>query len=599
MEMKMNRLIISFAIHLKWLLLFLASSDLICCHRRSGCQALSLPSSTSTSSSSSGSTALTSSYSTVSLSSVGKSKLAILDGAEWDSVQSILRDQQKQQFSMTNYGYMKVVTGKDEDNRRIVAMECIADNNSPQTVYADSVAVIPPKVSDEDAISTYIASLSSIHCALPRIENIGGSIDSIILTGKVVVLGSGELACFSAEGLACMGMEVFMVNNKGNAKVKKSTGKLQVIKPAIGDSETGFSSHLGQFDSIVDTIGNERVSSSQYFDDDDGYSAISSTSLGESTLQMLKSRHQCDKYVSTLTHSQSIIASEGIFGGPRQVDGYIEKIGNPSFLSNGRECQKISPPRAIGNTLEVLMGKGVLFTEKQRRKACSKRSDAIRGWSLSDFWEQTSWPRDSSGSSTTRFGLPVRDDPDDDEFDDIFEDTYTNLEAPYEDDLDEVEEFDTSFSSSPSHSSNSKSRAIQKNPFVLNIMDIKGMESEIVSTEKNCIVFMSAKFCRTCKTIDPVFTRMARINQENNESSGNDISFVKAETSGASGKKLAKYVSVQAVPSFVFIREGQILGQASASKLPSRKIDKALQLLATGADWDYSLLDDNENELSK
>jgi len=133
----------------------------------------------------------------------------------------------------------------------------------------------------------------------------------------------------------------------------------------------------------------------------------------------------------------------------------------------------------------------------------------------------------------------------------------------------------------------------------MGIMDIKGMESEIVSTEKNCIVFMSAKFCRTCKTIDPVFTRMARINQENNESSGNDISFVKAETSGASGKKLAKYVSVQAVPSFVFIREGQILGQASASKLPSRKIDKALQILATGAVWDYSLLDGNENELSK
>ena len=40
-----------------------------------------------------------------------------------------------------------------------------------------------------------------------------------------------------------------------------------------------------------------------------------------------------------------------------------------------------------------------------------QKSEAIRGWTLADFWEQTSWPRDSSGTSNTRYGLPVRDDP--------------------------------------------------------------------------------------------------------------------------------------------------------------------------------------------
>lgn len=369
---------------------------------------------------------------------------------------------------------------------------------------------------------------------------------------------------------------------------------VQVIKPAVGDSEIAFSSHLGQYDSLVDTIGNEN-------------SADGRVSLGaESTLQMLKSRHNCHKYVSTFTHSQDIIESEGIFGGPRKADGYSEKIGNPSFLMNSRDCQVIPPPRSIGNTIKVLMEKDVVFTEKQRSKACSKKSDAIRGWSLSDFWEQTSWPRDSSGMGTTRFGLPVRDDPNDnyDRFNDNDddEDEFMVSEAPYReqgnkrvissDDDDEVGEFSSS-ASSP-RSTNLNNRAIQNNPYVINIMDIDGMESEIVSTEKDCIMFMSAKFCKTCKTINPAFTRMARMNQENDNDS--KISFVKAETSGASGKELAKHVSVLAVPAFVFIRDGKILGQASVSKLPSKKINTALKLLSSGAAWDYKLLDDDVDE---
>ncbi len=131
----------------------------------------------------------------------------------------------------TKYGYMSVLTGKDEDNRRIVAMQCTESHDSEQSasslVYEDSIAVIPKQVSDEDAISTYIASLSSIVCALPRVKNIGGGVDeeAVTISGKAVVLGSGDLACFSAEGLASLGIEVFLVNNKGSASVRKNVGK--------------------------------------------------------------------------------------------------------------------------------------------------------------------------------------------------------------------------------------------------------------------------------------------------------------------------------------------------------------------------------------
>ncbi len=182
------------------------------------CQALSL------------SAKFTSEISTTKLESVGKTQFAVLDGAEWKSVQSILREQRQQTpkpLPTTKYGYMSVLAGKDEQNRRIVAMQCTESDGSSSVVYEDSIAVIPNHVSDEDAISTYIASLSSIVCALPKVENIGGGGDesSVAISGKAVVLGSGDLACFSAEGLASLGIEVFLVNNKGSASVRKNIGK--------------------------------------------------------------------------------------------------------------------------------------------------------------------------------------------------------------------------------------------------------------------------------------------------------------------------------------------------------------------------------------
>ena len=211
---------------------FLTSSlDWIYCDYRPpfSCQALSSSPSSSTST-----------IPTAELSSVGRSQFAVLDGAEWNSVNTVLREQRRQasksstpapRSAPTKYGYMNVVTGRDQDNNRVVAMQCICDDapqeESPSIVYEDSIALIPKQISDEDAMSTYISSLSAIYCALPQMEKIGeGNKESMkkISTGKVVVLGSGDLACFSAEGLASLGMEVFMVNNKGNANVRKSIG---------------------------------------------------------------------------------------------------------------------------------------------------------------------------------------------------------------------------------------------------------------------------------------------------------------------------------------------------------------------------------------
>lgn len=181
-------------------------------------------------------------FPTSALTSIGKSQLAVLDGAEWNSVQTILREELESSSKgaartttattttgSTKYGYMTVVTGRDGNNRRVVAMQYDGDDsdgarNSNNLVYEDSIAVLPEKISDSDAIATFITCLSSVHCALPKVEKVGGGNDSIA-AGKAVVLGSSDVACFAAEGLASLGIDVFLVNPKGSANVKTNVGR--------------------------------------------------------------------------------------------------------------------------------------------------------------------------------------------------------------------------------------------------------------------------------------------------------------------------------------------------------------------------------------
>jgi thiol-disulfide isomerase/thioredoxin len=358
---------------------------------------------------------------------------------------------------------------------------------------------------------------------------------------------------------------------------------------------------VGQFDSLVDTLGNERSFSLSIDDplsnEDDFYDI--GLSVGPSVIQLLKTRHNCHKYVSTMTHCQEVVANEGIFSGPGKAEQYCQKVSNLAFLQTSRDCQAVPPAKSLGKTVESLMKFGVIFTDAQRRKMCSKTSDSVRGWSLSDIWESTSWPRDSSGSGTVRYGLPVRQDPSEEE-DDV---EFLISESPYRQEQaraivkdEESNEFGDFGLKEAKKSASTKNRAIQNNPYVLNVVDVEGMHSEIIETKMDCIIFMSAKFCKTCRTISPLYTRMARLREENENKK---ITFVKAEASGESGKALGRFLSVQAVPCFVLFRQGRQFGiPLSVSKLPSRKIDRALELLVTGASWDDSILDEDDSPAS-
>jgi hypothetical protein len=263
--------------------------------------------------------------STASIVDVSQSALAVFDAAEWVSVQVVLK-QEGQKTRPSQYGRMVVVTGREEgSNRRIVAMQ---SSESPKLVYTDTIAQIPEGVSDEDALSTFMIGMTSIHCALPQTKNIAGGSDSII-AGKTVILGGNAVACFAAQGLSSMGINVSLVSSKvtsisnkairGSRKCQSAflmfgahrmsfkrsapynnmfivtiVRKVRILKP--GDCEEGFALEVGQFDSMLDTANDERPSFlfGDMRDLDESDESMDLGTVG-GTLGLLESRHGCHR----------------------------------------------------------------------------------------------------------------------------------------------------------------------------------------------------------------------------------------------------------------------------------------------------------------
>ena len=89
---------------------------------------------------------------------------------------------------------------------------------------------------------------------------------------------------------------------------------MEIVGPAVGVDGTGFSEYMGQFDALLDTIGNERPLDPLTYrpiinvdadkgskdgdgddDDDDKNNSFSlfSNESSNSVLNLLKSRHNC------------------------------------------------------------------------------------------------------------------------------------------------------------------------------------------------------------------------------------------------------------------------------------------------------------------
>lgn len=164
-----------------------------------------------------------------------KRQTAVYDGSEFISLSSVLFQQLESSSNNNNddsiqpvmesvpsleAGYITFVTGT-LDNERVIGIQVSNDYESNESqnvlpleetyIYKSSKCTIPKGISDEDAISTAAASLSSVYCAydydtkgnlLPRGKR------------KAVVLGGGDYACFIAKALDALGVNCTMVTTR-------------------------------------------------------------------------------------------------------------------------------------------------------------------------------------------------------------------------------------------------------------------------------------------------------------------------------------------------------------------------------------------------
>ena len=167
----------------------------------------------------------------LSLQATATTKEVVYDGPEWTSIQSVLGVGNND----ATIGKMTVVVGLREDTGDkvvgVVASEpndnTIALQSTSLQIHADSMASVPKSVPDQDAVNTMIAALSGVQCTLPRVEGVGGAsatAENGLVSGKVVILGGSEYACFAAEGLAAMGTQVSLVSTN-KVKVQHQNGK--------------------------------------------------------------------------------------------------------------------------------------------------------------------------------------------------------------------------------------------------------------------------------------------------------------------------------------------------------------------------------------
>lgn len=198
---------------------------------------------------------------------------------------------------------------------------------------------------------------------------------------------------------------------------------------------------------------------------------------------------------------------------------------------------------------------------------------------MKDFWEEASWPRDSSGTGV-RYGFVTEEEED---LDALFRAEQLQMQqrrpgASAERTLDPAEEAEL----------DEQAKEDRQNPYVKQIVGVEGLAEHITSQRKSCVVFVAMRSCRTCKGINPVFTKIAREH-------GSDLMFAKADATGSVGKALGRQLGVDAVPSFVLFRNGIRYGAVSTSKLPSDKLTKAIVDLEAGKDFDLSLQEDDDD----
>jgi len=288
--------------------------------------------------------------------------------------------------------------------------------------------------------------------------------------------------------------------------------------------------------------------------------------------------NETNRYISTLNQSQKIVLKEGILFARDPVLKYqkeLEKSDLTEGASDNDDKEEIPtpsymelpPPSNYGSVLQKLLEAKIIFSTDRNENGSHKKKNAfVRGCSFPDYAEMEIWPLDSTDGAPVRFGFPAIN------------------ELAFEM---KVEKMMGSATKSVKKTK-APTKQVQENPFVYEIVSLQDVTEEIVNAEKDAVLFISAPYCKLCRAISPTYTRMARVSMEEE---GSDLFFAKASSAGKEGKQLTFTLNVDSVPTFILFKKGQKYGEPfGVIKLPSKKLDKAIEYLISGKEWDDTIV---------
>jgi len=444
-------------------------------------------------------------------------------------------------------------------------------------LYQDSIAIIPPslKVSYADVISTAATSLLGVHSSTKR--------------KRAVIIGGGDYAIFLARALVALNIKTYLVTARpawslpSSKDIAGASSKdlIEIMPPAVGSMTLGFAMAIGEFDVLIDTLGDEMgMGRARTIVNNDGYE------IGQSTLQQWKELHGCNEYISTLTRSQQYVLGKGLLFARDAVIRYQREVESKSSSSPKGVIPSVPPPRNFGATVQSLLNQNVIYPAGSNEVGNQgNKSTFVRGWSLSDFSETKTWPRASEGAG--RFGFPVIDlkapriravvkEMKEDNTHVIQGERAaaapTKNDAVVANEHSSTAELLTSSESMMETTVNATSTRQIKvttnksttNPYVTTIHSASELNQNIVEARRNCILFLTASYCQKCKRLTPHIQRMARKSSESSTNSSktkdNAVVFAHIDISaGPRGKQLGRLLYVEKVPSVIIFRNGKQL----------------------------------------
>ncbi|GMH58546.1 hypothetical protein TL16_g02633 [Triparma laevis f. inornata] len=365
------------------------------------------------------------------------------------------------------------------------------------------------------------------------------------------MLAEGLMHCLSPTA------NLYVISAKSSSTLQQIPNGPTTTTINVNEEEKRFVDIIGNFDVLLDCVGDEGEMREA---DDFGI------------LAQLRKDFNLGTYISTQTAGQKEVVDGGVWNGGQEAKRYAQELESaqptPADTLNSRAFLSTYN----GNTFQAVMAK--LIQNGVKSKATFKNGVYYRGADLQLLWEGTTWPRDSDGVNVRVLGrrLGGRE-----------EDLDVSVGVP---EIDIVKK--------PGESS-ATSTPTPKTAAASNIKTVKNMDDvrdEILDAQRSAVLFLSAPFCKTCKYLAPQYSRMAKLTEGGG---GKEVDFIKISVVGDEAKEVSRWLGVEAVPTFVFFKKGQRIGEpVTTTKLNKKsKVQKGIDILVEGREgWNLDVDDD-------